>query len=463
MNAQGETTTCVALDVRTFEQRSDLFSVIYTREYVSQANYILFNFIEQLEQDYLHFTRLFGESLETPIVIRVYPDREYFKCLNGLTSPPSELNFHEHVGTKEIALIGEDLSIGEPEQDARAINGIRHQLALLIVEKITDSNAPPGLIDGVGVYAEDPQIAVEGRRTSSSSGQQTAPDSSWRELWENENAAGPTAFHAMTTVAYMVDAYGWPTFNSFLHSLATAESYRHAVIEVYGVEIVEMQQAWREYYPIFVAGRWRANVVYGFDFSDFEALLDAGAYEDAHQALREAIAFLESVEDVERLTYAQSLLGIAEIGREAGLLAQSSRRQLVERDYEQAIALANQAEAHYQQIGDDRRLAELDSYRAWARETLAMQVQLRELSILIEAGEETKDTVPELLELRSELGAKQHEEDADLIVSLLALIDTRKEEARQQQLLRWVLFAAILLLVRLVLIPVRPPKETRLI
>lgn len=453
--------SCLRLDIASHERHSELFSLLYSNSDIDLGNTLLTRFGETLLADYERFSQLFGETLPVPIVIRIYPDREYFSCVNPLTPPPAGLTFHGHAGVKEIVLIGEDINVLAADWEELTLNALRHEMAVLFVEQITDGKAPPGLVTGIGVYAQDPAVTVTGRRTFAEA--DARPQDSWRELWEAQSNAGPSAFKAMTTVSYLVEVYGWPRFNDFLHQLDTAESYRQALHETYGLELAALQAPWQEYYPLFMAGRWRTNVFYGFDFTDLETLVHEGAYNDAITNLRDVISFLETVEDEERIAYAESLLRTAETGRDAGLLVRQARQALQEQDYARAIALADQAEEAYRSLGDERRLEELAGYRARAQAVLSLQQQLGTLASAITAGDEREVTITNLQKVHQELGRYGEAAGVSEAEELVELINTRKSVQAQQRLAAWARAIALVLLLRLVLVRLRAPRETKLV
>ena len=88
---------------------------------------------------------------------------------------------------------------------------------------------------------------------------------------------------------------------------------------------------------------------------------------------------METLDQTEKQAAAQALLLQAESGLQAsGLLAQS-RQTLQAGDYPLSIALANQAETIYTQLGSTHRQEEIDAYRAWATEVMQLRAELDQI------------------------------------------------------------------------------------
>jgi len=151
-------------------------------------------------------------------------------------------------------------------------------------------------------------------------------------------------------------------------------------VDTYGIEPGALQEQWREYYPVYFGGRWRANALHAFDLSPFEQLIAAGAYADAANGLKEAIKFLVDLEDIEKLVEAEALNERAQAGLAADALTRQSRQALLEGDYNAAVDFATQAGQAYNRLGDQRRLDELDVYQSLAQEVLDLRAELDEIN-----------------------------------------------------------------------------------
>lgn len=417
---------------------------------------------KDLQKDYYRFVTLFGTILPLPITVRIYPDEEFYYCLNPLAPEIGETDYHAHLGVREIALIGYRLDLQGADWQAQLLNSLRYELAILFVEKVTDGHTPPILLIGIGAYAMDPEVAIGDRVPSG-----RAPPSatrSWRELWETPTISRGQAstLQAMSIVAYLVDVYGWSKFQKLLHTLPNEEGYRQALVKVYEVEFNDLERQWKLYYPVFIEGRWRANVFYEYDLSIFDQLLKKGAYSDAAEGLKETINFLENLGEMQKVNEAHSLLEIAYRGQEAGSLVRRSRQALQIKEYEQCIALANLAEEIYIELDDHRRISELNIYRNWAREVLDLRAELEVIQEKTSSGldmehlERSIDIGIRLLELGDEDGSSK-------VDQMLAQIEARSQANAQKRFLYGFLVSVALVIVRVAIIRKSPPLESRLL
>jgi hypothetical protein len=419
-----------------------------------------------LQNDMPRFTTLFGSPLHTPIAIRIYPDETYYYCLNPL-APEIQSNYHAHLGLKEIALIGERIDRDDPNWQRQLLNALRFELASLFVEKVTDGRVPPGLLASIGEYAKDPQESVglwlEAQRIEDGEVAET-PERSWRGLIEDPDLASDRAglLQGVSLVAYLAEVYGWPKFQAMLHAIPRQEGYRQALVETYGIELADLERQWHLYYPLFVQGRWRTNVIYGFDLSVFERLLEKGAYADAAEGLKEAIVFLESLRETRKIRQAEALLEIAQLGQEAGALARQSRQALQNKEYALSIELAGQAEAIYLQLGDTRRMAELDEFRNWAVEVLALKAEFREIESGMDA-DAGPEAMPRLIQVSQRLFELGEEGETRQVERILGERQRRAEQRTQKTLMNGFYLIIGLLVLRLVMARSRPPQEARLL
>lgn len=472
--------TCPKNDLEWGELLTPGFAIIYSQEDASLATGILEQLSADLHDDYARFASLFGQPLNHLITIRIYPDERFYDCLNPLAPELAPDGYHAHIGAREIALISSRMDTHRASWQAELLNALRYELAILFVDRVTDGKAPPGLKAGVGAYAQDPHESQVERWVSASTRLQ--PAASWRLVWEqqsiaqdekldlaelsqeSDSAALSQESHlaALSIVAYLIDVHGWPKFNQFLHQLSTAEGYRQALASTYAVDLADLQEHWRSYYPLFLQGRWRANVIYGFDLSVFERLVAAGAYADAAEGLKEAIAFLENLGEDEQLARAQALLQMSQVGQEAGALARQSRQALQQKDYALSAYLSRQARQKYQEIGDSRRLAELDAYRDWAEEVLALRAEVAAFQDQRNPGREGA-AIERLVQIGQRLASLGDEQGVTQVNQILAESETRRQNRAATLSAAGLIVCLGLLLARLRSARQPPPPEARLL
>jgi hypothetical protein len=355
------------------------FVFVFTADNTDLVQEFLRNFEEPLTLEFQKYTALFGTELEIPITIRIYPSLEDYNCLNALAPVLGVEDTHSHIGGREIALIGETINADPALWYSTARNAMRHEIAILFAEKLTESHAPPGLLNGVGGYFEDPYETFEGRYTASGNIQQ--PGRSMQRLMEDDIPASDDLVLLQQTsiVAYLIDVYGWENFLSFLSSIGESASYRQSFISVYGLNIQEIQAEWENYFSLYVADRWQANIVYAYDLDRYDVLIGAGAYEDALSGLQAAEPIVNLFGDADEIARVDELLRIANQGVMAGSLTLEARQAILDGNYAACIEKAEQAISIYNQLGDTRRISELEVYRDTAFEILTLRAELDSL------------------------------------------------------------------------------------
>lgn len=453
--AETETEQCPEEVPTWIESQTDLISLIFTQPDSELGRRFSLLLAQTLDEDYDRFARLFAEQLPLPLNIRLYPDRTTYRCLNPLAPDLPASRFHSRIGNREIVLISNEIDSRIADWEVLVRSGIRFEMASLFVETLTANQAPPGLQSGIGLYVQNPRELLERSQLTPAE----TPRASWRFFWEEPAVAAnnAVALPAMTTVAYLVDAYGWPTFLDFLHNLATANSYRQALLDTYQTDTTALESQWQLYDAAYYTDRWRANVFYGFDLAEFEQLLAAGAYNDAAAGLKEAITFLETSGDAARLAQAQALMQAARKGQEAASLLAQSRQALQTRQYEAAIVLADEAEATYLDLDDQRRQDEITSYRDWAKEVLTLRLELVQLQ------DSNNADMDRLVAIGQRLGELGDTESADTVAEIIAAYNLDRQETADNLVWRIALLPVAMIALRVLLVLRRRPVESQLL
>lgn len=459
--SEGLAAICPKVEIEWAEIHTRYFAVIYPKGSDSFGPTITTLFGEELDNDFAIYTALFKSLLKPPIAIRIYPNDNQYQCLNPLAVELPQSIFFTHVGLREIALIRDKINTSEPSWKEIMLNALRHELVVLIADQLTGGKSPPGLLAGLGVYAEDPEFSVGSREFSGTN--VTAPTRSWRDLWESSaillDRGG--AIQAMTIVAYLIDVYGWQTFHTFLVKLSLEGSYRKALASVYKVEFTELERHWKTYYPIYFEGRWRANIFYDFDLTVFEELISSGAYTDAAAGLKEAIAFLDTIGESRKAQQARDLLSITLMGKEAGSLVNQTRQALLEKKYNSVIILAEQAEKKYLEIGYLHRIDEITTYRSWAQEVLELRSEINKIKTDLNMRNES-EAIPRLIQIGTRLNQLQDEKGGQAVTEVLRTIEEQRRHRFNLISLYGILICIFLLTLRIGLMGRKPPPETRL-
>jgi hypothetical protein len=455
-------TVCQQEPLQWTENRRGQFTVIYSPQDLALGRSFFSYFGRSLEADMVNYQRLFGVIPPTPITFRIYPTLDYYHCLNPFAPELSPGQMHTRLGTSEIALIGSAI-VTNPSELRQQVAGVLHyEMALLHAQQLALNGAPPGLLAGASYYVKEPtellaEILVAPETLLD-------PRLSWRALWESDvsRSSRLVGLRSMTIVAYLADVYGWPAFLEFLRELATSSGYRQALVDTYGIDLTDLQAQWQVYYPAFFAGRWRANVLYEFDLGPFRQLVEAGAYDDAIVSLSDAITFLEGMGETEKVVEATELLATAEAGKEIGQVVRQARLALQNKEYQTAIVLADEAEQSYREIGDQRRLAELESYRSWAQEVLDLQERVVPLQAKLITDGDDPEAVAQMITIAQRLSELGDTETVAGIEAGLESVTRRRRDRMLERLEKMVILVLLLLLARVVYILKRPPAEARL-
>jgi hypothetical protein len=444
------------------ETRTPHFAFIFTSDDFDIFTNLFDITASEIPEDYDRYESLFGISLSLPLILRIYPSETIYHCINPIAPELSTTGYSTHIGAKEIAVIADRIDRDSSNWSDELLNAVRHQIGVLFVMQVTDNKAPPGLVAGVGAYAEDPQISIGMRDISGSD--ISDPSQTWRELWEEPDIAQDRGMtlQAMTIVAYLIDMHGWSPFQMFLNNLSNAESYRMALKDAYDINLSVMQAQWQQYYPLFYEERWQVNIFYNYDLSELEQLVVAGAYDDALQGLREALPLLEVLGRQGALEQAKNLMNKAEIGQEAGALTRQSRHALQNKDYQQSISLAQQAKQMYLEIGDRRRLAELNEYISWSQEVLDLQSELHELLIRPNLSKDSA-SVARLILIGERLAELGDDSGPSRIESYFAEVQTQRQKRTFDIIKFSTIIVLVMLFIRFALLLLKPAKEAQLL
>ncbi|NMB89059.1 MAG: hypothetical protein GYA17_11925 [Chloroflexi bacterium] len=360
------------------------FSVLYTEEYaVLNTMLTAGSHGRLLDAEYERFNALFEETLPQPVSIRIYPDPQTYACLNSVAGEVSLNLSHTSSGSREIALIGNNILANMPFWAEHSLNMIRYDLGSLFVKQASANAAPPGLVSAVGHYLQEPAVTMATLDLNQSDWQ--APGSDWRQLWEDPDTAQDIGkqLQATSAVAYVVKNYGWDPFLSFLQRLPAAPDFSQALADTYGVRFTELEAGWRTYYPLYFRGDWQSNPLYDYDLSAYTQLIRMERYREAGLGLQEAIRFLEAVHNEGSLLQARGLLQVATQGLQGDTLYVQSQQAFQSGDYLAALGYLNQAELFYGQTPNRvYHLDEFTTYRNQIIEVIALHAELERLQTL---------------------------------------------------------------------------------
>lgn len=455
--AQIEDQDCPREKLEWTESRTRSFALIFTRNGEPHETLDLLRPV--LQPEYERLAKYFGTFLELPVNLRLYPTSEWFNCLNLNEQPLTPIASHSRIGTREIALIENNIVplYGE-ESGAVTLNILRYELGVLFGQTISGGKLPPGLAAGVGGYVQDPATWV-GYQTISFN-LDTGAVSSWHQVWDNPYVYSDEALQTQATsiVAYLVDVYGWQTFLEFLNSLKTDTGYREALQDVYRVDEYALSRHWQEYYPFYISGRWRANALYSFDLSPFEELVRSGAYTDASVNIQNAIAFLEQMDDQGAIEEAKALLAQAQKGQEAAGNLLQAREALLKKEYAESLMFAEDASSLFAELGNTTRLLEIAAYENWAVEALELQAEVQRYQQIPPRNISLHDQ-DRLLEVATRLKELGDQESAETVDLILHQANESQKEIRMQMAYVAVLLSLLLTLYLLLTVRRNPRPE----
>jgi tetratricopeptide (TPR) repeat protein len=278
---------------------------------------------------------------------------------------------HTYIAPREIALIAGNILAYENEFLANNFNIIRFELACLFADQISEGKTPPGIISGIGMYTQNLAEIF-----TISGGQVFLPNSlplkaikvslSWEELWEQEanNQDLVNLIQHGSITAYLIDTYGWDKFLSMLSSMATSNDYAATVEANYGKAMKTLSQEWKDYFYVYIHGRWQSNLIYNHDLVRYEQLIAAGAYTEAVSGLTQNLSLLEKIGNNEYIKLANKLLVKAKDGQQAEDLFAQSRMLFEEGDYPKALEHTQKAKSIYSRIDASQRESELIAFEA---------------------------------------------------------------------------------------------------
>lgn len=358
------------------EVSADSFVILYTSNDVNLAKELREKYILTIEQELPQFEAAFGTQLATPITIRLYPTLNEYTCLNALAPLLTEDDSHSHIGSREIALIAAVIDRNPLTWEEQALNALRHELAVLFGEQLSGGEAPPGLLQGLGGYFENPQETFPQRFAAA--GEITQPDRGLQRLWEEDYSASNdlVVIQQTSVVSYLIEVFGWEKMLNFLTTIGDLQGYRQAVVDVFGVSTQDIETYWIQYFPAYGASRWQNNVVHGYDLVVFEQLIASGAYSDAADMLVRLMPVISIFSDEPQVQQAAALLEQAESGVLAGNLTLEARQAILSGDYVNAYSYAQEAQERYARLNDTRREEEITVYLNLAKEVLTLREEL---------------------------------------------------------------------------------------
>lgn len=369
------------------EIRTDFFTILYRGKNRDLAYSIQINLGTEMDQIFTGFSGLFPQAITPPITIRLYNNLDEFISLNPAAPSLAETQTHSRIGSREIALLCDRVILGNNLWKNEIRNALRYELIILFAKETGKTAAPAGLLSALGFYAQNPQETLAKPENLGLPQGATLDvldeNFSLRNLWQHPSLEQDTLKLAQTSisVAYLLDAYGWQNFITFLQLLPNMADLSAALESAYQLDFTRLESAYKAYLPLYLSERWQYNFFYNVDVARYAALINAGAYQDALDGITAEQLWLPHLNQPENQRQLEALLLQAQQGQQAENLATQGWQALLNDAFPQALDAFSQASAIFAELGNLTRQAEMDQYI----EQAGMIVQLREKAAQIYA------------------------------------------------------------------------------
>ena len=323
---------------------------------------------------------------DAPLVVTLYPDDAAFAAATAHAPRP------DVVPSEVVAKPGVgDVAVNLPRFLARspleAENLVRHAVTHVVLWDASAGRVPRGFDEGFAAYAE---IPVSARLARSAALVQTAMQANALLAWSDLNrpqppAGDPAVFaaHAYSMVAFLVDRQGLKTVGAYVTSLRDEPDWRVAMRAVYHRAPNELEAAWKENLPRWVAGGWRDNLFAAFDLQPARDLLAKAHYAAAKEQLERSLRLWTDLGNAERQHEVEELLKQGDGGLQAEALMGQVQDALEGHGYDRARTLLAQARSQYDQLPADQRPEDLVArYAAIADEGLRATADLESAQAL---------------------------------------------------------------------------------
>lgn len=357
------------------------FIVLYTTENLHIAQ-IYADFADDV---YEEMATLFQHRTKTPITLRLYPTQESYYEVNPLASRMPGIVAHADFRHREVAVLLPQTARQLPEE---VVNNVRHELTHIIAADITGNRLNTGFQEGIAQYVERNSPEIENKIRALERAYTNNELLSWSDFDNRETVYSNVMIsypQSLSVISFLIEQYGFEQFRDFLTISAKSSGYRSALNRTYGISPTKLEEQWREWLPTYFAGGYLSRTVAGYDLSTSRSLVAAGRYDEANQALTQALEWMHahpegdemtSAPDAEMLAEAEELLWRSREGLDAQQHALDARAALEAGDYISALDHIDAARARYAGINDMRQQEVLTLYAERAHRGMQAQEQL---------------------------------------------------------------------------------------
>ncbi len=304
-----------------------------------------------IEGLYRELKAVLPAKFTAPISLRLFPTEESYTAVNPLAKYIDGVTAHTLSNRTDIAIaIPRTVNLNEEQ----FINNIRHELAHLLANRLSNGKLDAAFQEGLAQYLEKPTADSANAPASLQLMAEQGHLLTWSQLNEaNAVYANPSVTfpESLSIVAFLIDRYGLPTFLEFIKATATEPGYRSALESAYHLSADQLETDWQTYLPDYSAGRWQINAVYSYDLTRGQNMVKQGAFSDAVTELSKVVELLKTTQQTDILTQAETLLRQAQQGQQATRLAHEAHAALKNGEYDLAIKQGQAAVEAYYRIG----------------------------------------------------------------------------------------------------------------
>lgn len=356
------------------ERRTAAFAILYIAGSEAEAaRYEAF-----ADGIYDEVSAVFAQRTATPVTLRLYPTMELYYQANPQARNVPGVVAHANSGRREISVAVPQTARQNEEQIQ---NNVRHELTHLVIADISNDRLNAFFHEGVAQYVEHASTELDDKIVLLKQAIDQGQLLRWRDFEDRDVVYGQPGLsypQSLSVVAFLVERFGFPALREFLLTYSRSSGYRSALERAYKESPDQLEAQWRDWLPSYVEGGYRRNALTAYDLSHIEALLAQGRYDDALTGLKDAIEWLGKTEQRDVLARAEALRDKGIGGQQAQQKALDARAALERAEYEQALALVQQARQAYDAVGDTRQREVLDAYEARAEQGAAATRQLEE-------------------------------------------------------------------------------------
>ncbi|HEU0113851.1 MAG TPA: hypothetical protein VFQ80_04215 [Thermomicrobiales bacterium] len=260
-------------------------------------------------------------------------------------------------------------------------NLLRHAMTHVVTRKVSAGDIPRGFDEGFAAYTETP---VSAKLARSAALVQTAMQAGNLLSWSDLNRPQPpdgdpavAAAMAYSMTAFLIDRQGVKAYGDFIVAMRDQPDWRTAMRDVYKRSPTELEAAWKENLPQWVAGGWRDNLFAAFDLQPARDLLAKAHYAEAKDRLEQSLRLFTDLGDGGRQAEVEGLLRQADVGLQAESLMTQIQQALEAHTYDRAHTLLTQAHAQYGLLPAGQRPTDLlTAYDALANRGLTATTDL---------------------------------------------------------------------------------------